>query len=206
MIMQDAFGEVLSRALDQVLASNPENQKVLAPLEGKWIALTLTDLPIHGLIGYHDAQMIVRPFDQSVDVDATLSGRSVDIFLMAVSSRRGGGHHAPQGIQMRGDVACAMAWRQVLSEVDVPLDRLVARHLGEGPAYGLGACVQAVRGGMRRIFGFIERQSVGLVRDEMGVVVTQAEVEAFSARVTDCRERLARLEQICNRRSPQSED
>lgn len=192
--MTHAFYQHLAKALDTALHFQPNNLQHMEPLEGKWVCIVLTDLNLTMVVGFSNKRVVIHDGTAIQQVDATIRARSVDLFLMALQARQHGVPSSGQGVHMSGDVAFAMAWRDLLAKVSIPLDRIAAHYLGEQPAYGLGTLLRAVKEGVEHVAHHVTAQSVGFVRDELGAVVTDAEVAVFSERVSDCRDRLARLE------------
>lgn len=201
----DALCDFLTVAVNKALVFEPQNLEHLEQLEGKWILVDLEDLEVGLVFGFIEKKVKIQVGNQPAQVDATIRGRSVDLFMMGLAMQQNKASNQSQKIHIEGDIACGMALRELLQKVHVPLDRISAHYLGEGPAYWLGALKRGVVHIGKDIGEHIEAQGIEFVRDELGSCVTGIEIQAFCDRVDLCRDQLARIEKKYGRLPLQAE-
>lgn len=188
--------QALEFALNRALALDPELPAQMRSLEGRSIELTLAAPRLVARIEVHEARLKVGPAQPEREPDLSLRAT-----LGAVLSRvlPGAAAAAPGSMKIAGDIELAQALQRIAQRYSPDLEAALSARLGEvlgvQVAKGFKAAVEGLRRGTREM----AEAGADYLRDEAGVLVGRAELDAFCEDVDGLRDDIERTERRVQR-------
>ena len=195
----------LESALNAYLRLDPDAAAGLGPLAGRTVLLRL-EPPGLGLLltpgadgslrvreegeGEAQARGDVRGDDAPVP-DVTVEGSP--LALMKLARGQGAGTPAAQAVKISGDIHTAQSLQAWLGGIDPDWEELLARVLGDVPAYQAGRLVRSLAAGGRQAGEKLRRDLADYLRYERGELPAPEEVEHFLDEVGRLRDDVERM-------------
>lgn len=183
---------MLSGIVNQVLALDPEHERILKGLDGRRLRLVVDGAPplVMDLV-VHAARVHVED-GSGLPADVELQG-AVSAML---SLLRSGGSAIPggAGVVMRGDVQVLRAFQNAFRELRPDWDEPLARVLGDRLAMPVS---RGLRGFVRvaaQTIAELKDTTAEYLREESELLVRQHELAEFADAVESARDRVDRLE------------
>ncbi len=187
------FAGLLEAAVNRVLAMDNESATRLARLEGKLLQLDLDGLGIRVFFSFDYGTLSVS-LQAEEEPDTVISGSPVALFAMAASNEISDWGLSGSSVRIEGNANLARDLERVFGQLDPdwesPLAELLGDTLGFQLSQGLRQGAEAVQQAARTA----AEMAAGYFRDESGVLVKPAEMNAFNAGVDQLRESVDRLE------------
>lgn len=139
------LGTLIEAALHHALVTDPATLRRLGRLEGRQVLLRLALPPVQLVLQPHSEGISVRgQLDGNADavVDATLSG------LARLATRQS--ELAGEGVSLSGDTALVSELRDIVRDLDIDWESLLADAIGDLPAHPLA---ELLRSGQRWLTG-----------------------------------------------------
>lgn len=181
-----------ARAINGYLRLDPETARQLRPISGKLIALELSTPKL---------TVVIRPVEDKVQVSANIGfepdviirGSALSLARLTRSGRSTGGLLS-EDVEIRGDAEVGRVFRDVLANVEIDWEGLLAACVGDIPAHQAG---NAVRGLATSLTGATTKLRMDLseyLQEETRIVPARIEVERFMDEVDLLRGEIDRLE------------
>ncbi|WP_271271901.1 ubiquinone biosynthesis accessory factor UbiJ [Aliamphritea hakodatensis] len=192
----ELFGATLltlaEAAVNPLLCRNPDIARRLARLNGKIIAVELTDANLHLSIQPH-ASGLQMDLMQRDDADVTLSGTCGD-FLTLLSSKDQQDAMFGKSIRISGESALATRFTNILKDAALDWEGILASIIGDLPAGQLAAFIR-----YKANFYLQAGQSLKLnleeyLKEEIHLLPTRPEIEHFLNQVGKVRQGTDRIE------------
>jgi ubiquinone biosynthesis accessory factor UbiJ len=185
-----AMTAALEQAVNTYLRLDPEGSTKLGRFSGKVIALQVegTPLTIYMLPGTDGLQLMTR---YAGPVDTTLSGRPLALMKLGIgdSSRV-----LMEGeVSISGDVETGQSFKRVLDNLHIDWEEPLARLTGDVFAHKAGHLLREIGTWLGNARGHLAANGAEYLQQEIEVLPTRAEVEAFYQGVEGLRDDVARL-------------
>jgi ubiquinone biosynthesis protein UbiJ len=194
----------VEHSINALLRQDPASLLALAPLQGRLVALQLTELPfVIGIRLFDDGISLSGAADQA---DGGLHG-SISDFLQLASSANKASALINSRIQLSGDTELVLALARIADRLDIDWEAFVSPVTGGLLAHQLGKGVRSLlRWGQDT--ARTNRMAVSdYLQDEARVIVHRQELEQFASSVDQLRldsDRLeAKLQQLAQQRQQQ---
>lgn len=190
--------DLIELASNRALDHDPATQERLRKLQGK--TMTLHIRPI-------EQSLSVTPYPEGLEFSRN-TAEDVDVKLSAtigamVKISRDGIDNAELKsgeLEITGDPIVGQRFAQVLADLDVDWEALLAEHIGDSPArvvsFAAGQAKEFAQESRTRLEGFINQ----ILTDDLGVVANKDEVEPFLDAVdvikSDVERLLARIKRL----------
>jgi ubiquinone biosynthesis protein UbiJ len=192
-------GRTLERALNHVLALDPETRSALAKLESRRIGVHLQGAELAFDIAVHDGALRIEPPLQEAATKPDLRVTATPFSLLALAVPREGDTLPPGKVEIAGDAELARRVEKLAREFAPDFEAAFARIFGEvagvAIARALREATQALRTGARHAGA----DAADWLRDEARLTVPRGELDDFLDDVDRLRERAERLEVRVNR-------
>lgn len=190
--------QFLEIALSKVVRMDPDWSEKVTPVEGKIIALELSDFNIR--IYFYPTQqgIFIRPHlkeDERIEneMDVLISG-SLSSFLQLMDARRQGKQMVGSGVQFSGDIGVGQHFESILSSLSPEWEQAFTRFLGDELAMQMIQTGENVKQKLIQQTANFQNNSRDYLKEELGVTPANIEMENFKADVSLARSHLARLE------------
>ena len=184
--------KLISAGLNRYLACDPERSSELKQIDGKVVAIKIKEfdatiiLQVEGLKLHEIVDKEIE-----ADVELNLSIKTFPNYLLGVDRNQ----LIKNGdIEIIGDTHVASVFHNVLSEVEIDWEELLAARIGDTMASQIGFGARKVKGFMRTMRENVQLDTRDYLQDNLQVAVTQAEVDEFVQQVDTLRADVDRLE------------
>lgn len=195
--------EGLERALNGLLALDPDTRARLVPLHGRVVRVDLrgTGLALD-FVPAHDGSLRL-PGQLEGEPDCVLSGSPLDL-ARARDPETGQRQLFAGRVRIEGDTGLAQRFAEALGGLDIDWEEQLARLTGDLAAHEIGRALRAAGGELRRLRGNAGDSLAEYLTEEARLLPHPAEVECFLDdvdRLRDALERLAARIALLERRS-----
>jgi len=178
-------------ALNRYLALNPEACQRLRAIEGKVLAIELRGL---------DSTLYLIAYDRGIDVfsryegepDAVLSGTPLQ--LMSLSRGDAGSQLLSGEAKIRGEQTVAQRFSELLSLSAIDWEEVLAQAIGDIPAHQMGRLLRGTHAWLTRTGASLRADLGEYLQEEVRLLPSRNEVEAFMDDVDGLRADTDRLE------------
>ena len=183
--------DLLELASNKALEYDPKTQQRLVKLQGKTMTLNIKSI---------DQSLSITPYQEGLEFTQEVPDK-VDVTLSAtlgamIKISRDGMDKAELNageLEIAGDPIVGQRFAQVISELDIAWEALLAEQIGESPAKALGFAA-----GQAKSFADESRDKAkeflnSVIKDDMALVADKAEVEAYLDDVDTIRADVDRL-------------
>ncbi len=192
-----AVGEqALEFALNRAVALDPELPAQLHVLEGRSIELELAAPRLAARIEVRAGRLVVGPAQSSHEPDLSLKAT-----LGAVLSRvlPGAAQATPGRMKIAGDIELAQSLQRIAQRYSPDLEAALSARLGDVLGVQVAKALRAALEGVRRGSREFAEAGADFLRDEAGVLVGRAELDAFCEDVDALRDGVERSERRLQR-------
>lgn len=179
----------VEKALNALIARDPESQRRLAAMNGKVIELKLEGLDLAAYYFCHDDNIEVRGRHDG-EVDATISGKPFSMASMAFSRQA----LFDGEVRMLGDVALAKQFHRLLDQIDVDWEEELSNVVGDIAAHQLGSLARNAASWFERTADSLRRDTSEYLQEEVTHLPPRVEVDAYLDGIDQLREGVDRLE------------
>jgi ubiquinone biosynthesis protein UbiJ len=178
-------------ALNQYLALNPEAGQRLRSIEGKVLAIELRGLDINLFLLAHKKGIDVFSRYEAKP-DAELSGTPLQ--LMNLSRGDAGSQLLAGGASIRGENVVAQRFSELLSLSALDWEEVLAQAIGDIAAHQMGRMLRSTRTWLSRTGASLQADLGEYLQEEVHLLPSRNEVEAFMDDVARLRADTDRLE------------
>lgn len=176
----------LQIAIDRYLAHDQVLAAELAALASKIVVIELRGW------GCISARITEDGVDLSAGAltpsDARIVGSPLSLLAMAKQVA------TPSQVNFSGDVDVAMQLRQLLGQLDLDVEALLADNIGPANAYRVASGLRVGRRALSQLCDGLLDSTGDYLQHELRALPTQAEVQDFCAGVSACRDAVGRLQ------------
>lgn len=189
-------GQALEFALNRAAALDPDLPAQLRALEGRSIELELAAPRLAARIDVREGRLCVGPARPDHEPDLSLKAT-----LGAVLSRvlPGASSGTPGRMKIAGDVELAQALQRIAQRYSPDLEAALSSRLGDVLGVQVAKGFKATFDGLRRGSRELAEAGADYLRDEAGVLVGRAELDAFCEDVDALRDGVERSERKLQR-------
>ena len=191
--MQVNLLKIITKIINQVLATNPEALKTLhAGFSGTVVFVEITDL---GLTGYVVVNQHGIALQQTTNktVDVEISGRFMALVGMLPVAKKAPSNSWPKAIKFSGDVGKIEKLKSWLDALSIDWSEVLSPYLGDFLAQGIVGSISFGSDCLVKGVDNIKQATKNWVNDEDSVAVSKLEVEEFLSQVDLLRENVDRL-------------
>lgn len=188
--VQARLHALFDQVLQPLLATDPRACRRLAALEGRTLALELSTPPLRFLLKPHARGVGLHPGSADQAVDCTLKATPAGLTRLL----NAGAEVRVPGIEVDGDIQLAADLRDLLRDLDIDWEGLLARALGELPAHALAEMARSGEVWARQSHTQLQGALRNYLHEELAVAPTRIELDAFCGEVDQLRLRVDRLE------------
>lgn len=175
---------------DLVLSNDPAGLAQLSPYAGRAIKLELTDWKITLYIVIEETGLTLHSA-YSKTPDVIVRAPVAVLLRYAVKGRTN--VEAKGGIAIEGDLQLLQAVFQVLQQLHIDGEAMVAHYVGDVPAYYMRRVTAQLCAIKQEVCASLLAATEQYLHDEAAIAVTAAEVAQFVAEVSTLRHDVARL-------------
>ncbi|SDD65608.1 ubiquinone biosynthesis accessory factor UbiJ [Aquimonas voraii] len=189
-------GQALEFALNRAVALDPDLPGQLQSLEGRSIELELAAPKLAARIEVQAGRLAVGPAQPTQEPDLSLKAT-----LGAVLSRvlPGATQATPGRMKIAGDIELAQALQRIAQRYSPDLEAALSARLGDIVGVQIAKALRAALEGVRRGSRELTAAGADYLRDEAGVLVGRAELDAFCEDVDSLRDGVERSERRLQR-------
>ncbi|MBE5316785.1 MAG: SCP2 sterol-binding domain-containing protein [Xanthomonadales bacterium] len=189
-------GQALEFALNRAVTLDPDLPAQLGTLEGRCIELELAAPRLAARVEVREGRLKVGPAQPANEPDLSLKAT-----LGAVLSRvlPGAAQATPGRMKIAGDIELAQALQRIAQRYSPDLEAALSARLGDVLGVQVAKALRAALEGARRGTREFAEAGADYLRDEAGVLVGRAELEAFCEDVDGLRDSVERSERRLQR-------
>lgn len=181
------LGRALEEALNRALALDPECTAALAALEGRSVAVHVTQPPLALRVQVRGGRLCVGPGEAA---ELAISLRPAGVVAAAL---KGGGALPPGAVNLSGDAELARRLEKLAREYRPDLEAAFAARFGEVLGVPLAQGIVAALGRLRVAAAQALDDATAWLQDEARLTPAAEELEDFHDEVDRLRERGERL-------------
>ena len=183
---------IVTASLNRYLEFDPERSSELVKINEKILALKIKELDLNIKLRVNNLRLEeVEDAGIDPDVELILSLRAIPNYLLGVDRNR---QMKAGDIEIIGDTHAASIFHNILSEVEIDWEELLAARVGDTLANQIGLGAGKLKGLLRTIRTNMQMDTRDYLQDNLQVAVTQSEVDAFMQEVDTLRADVDRLE------------
>jgi len=194
MSFDQVFSAAMERALNRLLAMDPNTMAQLAPLEGQVIKLELKGLPQNQslyLFPCEDGFMVLTEFDG--EPDTVIRGSPLAFSRLALSQESSEVLFSGD-IQIDGDTALGNRIKRILQQLDIDWEEQLSKVTGDMLAHQLGNLFRNTKNWWDKSADAVQQDLGDYLQEEVRLLPAKAEVQHFIQQVDEARMSLDRLE------------
>lgn len=185
------FSASIESALNRYIALDPDALSRFSSIEGKIIAIEIQGLnQIISLFPSADGFMVLSDFDG--EADTMISATPVSLVKLGLSRETKDLLFSGE-ITITGDVGLANQFNQLLSQLDIDWEELLAQNIGDIAAHKFTNVVKDVSSWMKRSKRSFSMDAGEYIQEEVRLSPSNAELRQFVNRVDELRESVDRL-------------
>ncbi|MGN6728430.1 MAG: ubiquinone biosynthesis accessory factor UbiJ [Rhodanobacteraceae bacterium] len=192
-------GRAVERALNRLVALDPETRAALAKLDGRRIGVHLQGAELAFDLAVHQGALCVEP-PQEADADASATTRpdlrvtATPFSLLALAVPREGDTLPPGKVEIAGDAELARRLEKLAREFAPDMEAAFARTFGEVLGVAIARALREARRWLGTRAQHAGADTADWLRDEARLVVPRGELDDFLDEVDALRERTERLQ------------
>jgi ubiquinone biosynthesis protein UbiJ len=184
-----AFAEIASNRL---LALDEDVIKRCSTLQGKCIAIEITDLEI--TLYCHPGSWGIRLSQHAPkDIDATISGRLFSLFDLALEDDKISAS-IRERVSINGDASVAQQMQKILSEIDIDWEEVLSQYTGDVLAFQVHQKARQAKNYLHQGINALMQTNSEYLREEARLTPTLPEFERFQQQVTTIKHDVDRVE------------
>ncbi len=191
--LQDGMLAVAEIGGNRLLGYDPEALAGCRELQGRVIALEVTDLDFEAYChpGGWGIRLSRNPPPR--DADARISGRLTALIELVTGDDQAA-TSMRERVRFDGDVALAQKLQRILGALDIDWEEILADYTGDRVAFQLNQGLRRIGNRVRHNIDSILMTGSEFLREEARLSPTQAEFDQFAAGVTRLKHDIARSE------------
>ncbi len=178
----------VEQALNRAISLDAEAEPRLAAMSGRRVKLVLTGIGIDLHFSGSDQRLRVEA-ESDKEPDTTITGSPSALLALAVPDWRAPG----SGVRIEGDAGAAQALEKLLRRLDPDWEAWLVERLGPVIGHNLWRLLNDAASAGQHVTRTAADQVAHYLREESGLLVTQAEVDGFIGEVDELREAVDRL-------------
>lgn len=179
----------IERAIDGLLQLDPDTRQRLSSLEGKVIAINVTQPSVNVVLSIVDQRVNVIG-QTDTPADTTLSGS-----LSALRSLSSGNEALYQGaVTVEGDIGVGQHLKDIVASLDPDWEEFLSPILGDTVVHQLSLLSQGVSSWMQRTSSAMKQNTSEYLQEEAEVLAPNSEIHAHCLEVDELRAAADRLE------------
>lgn len=182
----------LERAINQVLRLDPDTIDKLQALQGKVMAVEITDIARQVYI-QPDANGIRLLAAYNEPADTTLRGTLAGFLKLGRSIKEAKGL-TNNAVTITGDFAFGQKMQHIFQSLDIDWEEQLSHYIGDIAAHQLGRAARWTRRGFNQATQSLKRNLVEYAQEDKQLYPSSLELNDFYADVTELRDALARLD------------
>lgn len=182
----------IETTLNRLVPYDPAYQQKWQPLDGKTIAMNLSDLDTRLLFRYQNQCFAVFS-DDSSEADVSLTGTSFDFFKVALESKSNEAAAMQSGIHFEGQVALGQKFASAIQSMDIDWEEALAQHSGDIFAHRATQGLKLVANFASSLLQTTASNFTEYVQEEAQLTPTKIEVENFYSDLREVRKDTDRL-------------
>ena len=192
-------GRALERALNRVVALDPETRAALTKLDGRRIGVHLQGAELAFDLAVHQGALCVEP-PQQADADASVRTRpdlrvtATPFSLLALAVPREGDTLPPGKVEIAGNADLARRLEKLAREFAPDMEAAFARTFGDVLGVAIARALREARRWLGTRAQHAGADTADWLRDEARLVVPRGELDDFLDEVDALRERTERLQ------------
>lgn len=184
----------IERAIDTLLQLDPDTRQRLSSLEGKVIAINMTQPTVSVVLSIVDQRVNVIG-QTDTPADTTLTGT-----LSALRSLSSGNDALYQGdVTVEGDIGIGQELKEIVASLDPDWEEFLSPVLGDTVVHQLSVFGQGLSSWMHRTRSAMRQNTSEYLQEEAEVLAPNSEIQAFCLEVDEVRAAGDRLEARVNR-------
>ena len=203
MVIKPLIMGAFETALNAFLDLNQNSRAYLEPLSGKVIAITLQ--PFNETFYLYPTTDSIQLLDYSTDkIDTTLTGSALAFSLMGLSSKPMRSIFSGQ-VSIEGDAHTGRKFQELLANLDLNLEQLLAPYIDDKIADSLGQFFKAGQSWSHESIETFRLNCSEFIQEETRQLPAAPELDIYYVQVDDLRtdfdrlqSRIERLEKILN--------
>lgn len=182
----------IERALNAVIALDPDTRERLAALHGRVVRITLTGVAIElNFVPGHDGELQLLGSIEG-EPDATLAGSPFDL-LRASDKSTGHAQLFAGNVTVDGDTGVAQRFSDALAGLDIDWEEQLAKLTGDIAAHEIGRGARAAQREGARVADSARQNLSEYLTEEARVLPHRFEIDEFLADVDRVRDDVERL-------------
>ena len=184
--------KLITAGLNRYLECDPERSRELKQIDGKVIAVKIKEFDVTITLRVEDLKLQeVLDTEIVANVEIILSLKTLPNYLLGVDRNQ----LIKNGdIEIVGDTHVASVFHNIVSEVEIDWEELLAARIGDTMASQVGFGARKIKGFMRTVRENVQLDTRDYLQDNLQVAVTQEEVDGFVQQVDTLRADVDRLE------------
>lgn len=179
----------IERAIDGLLQLDPDTRQRLSSLEGKVIAINVTQPSVNVVLSIVDQRVNVIG-QTDTPADTTLSGS-----LSALRSLSSGNDALYQGaVTVEGDIGVGQHLKDIVASLDPDWEEFLSPILGDTVVHQLSLLSQGVSSWLQRTGSAMKQNTSEYLQEEAEVLAPNSEIHAHCLEVDELRAAADRLE------------
>jgi ubiquinone biosynthesis accessory factor UbiJ len=191
-LLQTALLLPIELALNQVLSLDAASKQRLAKLEGRTLGIQVQQPSLALYIKVYGSKLHLSSMHEG-DATTTIIGAASSLLALLLkreelSSLQG------KGVELRGDIGFAQALQKLLLNLDIDWEFHLSRFIGDIPTQALHDGIEKTQRYASRTAQRVGEDVQNFLKEESGLLPSNAELEAFYAQVQDLVLRVDRSE------------
>ncbi len=195
----------IEAAINRALDYDPASRQAIAELDGQIICIEST-LPSLRFFVLPDPDGLILMEQYEGEADTTLKGSVLSLATLAIVGQEQVSFFAT-GVEVRGSQELLRNVRQILLNLDVDWEAILAKLIGDVPAHFVGKGLRSAANWRRSAATRAGDVFTGFNQEELRVVPTKSEAETFYREVSQLKQGVdraaARLNQLITQRGEQ---
>lgn len=183
--------EALETSINQLLKQDPATLKKLSALQGKVIALEITDLELTLYLFPHtEGLQVTYLYDEKADT--TLQGNAFAFINMSLGDATESLFSGD--VRIKGDIELGQQFKRILDQLDFDWEEWLSSYTGDLIAFKAGSLIRNLNTWSKDALNTLKLDAREYIQDEGQLSPSTNEVELFTKNISQLRDDTARLE------------
>ncbi len=196
--------DFISRIVNQLIAQDPDAAQKLSALEGKYIQIEVSDLPLYTLIHIVNEQIAIIPngdsfvnsfgntLGNSFKAHTTLRGPMAAYLALLLSKNMQAA--IKKGLVIEGDLDAGQIFRNLAMNLDIDWEEWLSHYTGDVVANGIGQFIRIAKQKKKTFFESLSLNISEYIQEERYFLPRKEEVDQFINGVDELKHQVDRLE------------
>lgn len=177
----------LEKAINFVLARDPESIARLRYLAGKTILLASTE-PTFDIYWLFEPNQILLRSEYRETVTASIRGPLKELVQLGVSDKK-----IAKDLSVKGDLQVVEAFKELFVHLDIDWEEYLSQFTGDVVAYHVGNAARKTQDFLKNAFNSLSANTAEYLQEEIKVTPTKMEVTDFAQAVRELDRDVERL-------------